>query len=191
LTNFINFFVLLQLENNNIIKFLVKKTTYILILSSLLGLSSCLVSYKFNGSSIDYTKIKTITVVDFPNRATLVYPPLATNFNEALKDQYSQKTRLLFVPRNGNLQIEGEIVGYDLIQMAVSSAGQSMDTKLQISVNVRFTNTVNPTESFEERFSAFQVFPNTMTINQVQEELNKLIIDELISMIFNRTVANW
>ena len=168
-----------------------KKIAHISLLSIIFSLSSCLVSYKFNGSSIDYTKIKTITIVDFPNRAILVYPPLATNFNEALKDQYSQKTRLTFVPRNGNLQIEGEITGYDLIQMAVSSSGQSMDTKLQITVNVRFTNTVNPSESFEERFSAFQVFPNTMTINQAQDELNKLIVDELISMIFNRTVANW
>jgi len=149
------------------------------------------VSYKFNGSSIDYTKIRTITITDFPNRAMLVYPPLATNFTEALKDRFSQRTRLVSVPRNGDLQIEGEIVGYDLIQAAVSAAGQSMDTKLQITVNVRFTNTVNSSESFEERFSAFQVFSNTLTINQVQDELNRLIIDELIDVIFNRTVANW
>lgn len=148
-------------------------------------------SYKFNGSSIDYTKIRTITITDFPNRAMLVYPPLATNFTEALKDRFSQRTRLVSVPRNGDLQIEGEIVGYDLIQAAVSAAGQSMDTKLQITVNVRFTNTVNSSESFEERFSAFQVFSNTLTINQVQDELNRLIIDELIDVIFNRTVANW
>ena len=168
-----------------------KKIIYIIFLSTFFGLSSCLVSYKFNGSTIDYTKIRTITVTDFPNHAALVYPPLATNFSEALKDQFSQKTRLVFVPRNGDLQIEGEIVGYDLTQMAVSAAGQSMDTRLQITVNVRFTNTVNPSESFEERFSAFQVFPNTQTINQVQDELNKLIVDDLISMIFNRSVANW
>lgn len=168
-----------------------KKTIYILFLSTLFGLSSCLVSYKFNGSSIDYTKIKTITITDFPNHAALIYPPLVSTFNEALKDEYSQKTRLVFVPRNGDLQIEGEIVGYDLIPMAVSSEGQSMDTKLQITVNVRYTNTVNPTESFEERFTAFQVFPNTQTINQVQDELNNLIVDELINIIFNRTVANW
>ena len=168
-----------------------KKIIHILFLSALFGLSSCLVSYKFNGSSIDYTKIRTITITDFPNHAPLVFPPLATNFSEALKDHYSQRTRLVSVPRNGDLQIEGEIVGYDLIQMAVSAMGQSMDTKLQITVNVRFTNTVNPSESFEERFTAFQVFSNNLTINQVQEELNRLIIDDLISMIFNRTVANW
>ncbi len=168
-----------------------KKIIYILFLSSLFGLSSCLVSYKFNGSTIDYTKIKTITVIDFPNHAALVYPPLATNFSESLKDQFSQKTRLVFVPRNGDLQIEGEIVGYDLSQMAVSATGQSMETRLQITVNVRFTNTVNPSENFEERFTAFQTFSNTQTINQVQDELNELIVDELISMIFNRSVANW
>ncbi|MDR1730236.1 MAG: LPS assembly lipoprotein LptE [Prevotellaceae bacterium] len=168
-----------------------KKIIYILFLSSLLGLSSCLVSYKFNGSTIDYTKIKTITVIDFPNHAALVYPPLATNFSEALKDQFSQKTRLVFVPRNGDLQIEGEIVGYDLAQMAVSAAGESMETRLQITVNVRFTNAVNPSENFEERFTAFQTFSNTQTINQVQDELNEIIVDELISMIFNRSVANW
>ena len=168
-----------------------KKIVYILLLGVLWGLPSCLVSYKFNGSSIDYTKIRTITITDFPNRAMLVYPPLATNFTEALKDRFSQRTRLVSVPRNGDLQIEGEIVGYDLIQAAVSAAGQSMDTKLQITVNVRFTNTVNSSESFEERFSAFQVFSNTLTINQVQDELNRLIIDELIDVIFNRTVANW
>ena len=168
-----------------------KKIVYIIFLSAFFGLSSCLVSYKFNGSTIDYTKIRTITVTDFPNHALLVYPPLATNFSEALKDQFSRKTRLVFVPRNGDLQVEGEIVGYDLTQMAVSAAGQAMETRLQITVNVRFTNTVNPSENFEERFSAFQTFPNTQTINQVQDELNRLIINDLIDMIFNRAVANW
>ena len=51
----------------------------------LIVLTSCTISYKFNGASIDYTKTKTITVADFPIRATLVYPPLAPAFNEALK----------------------------------------------------------------------------------------------------------
>ena len=168
-----------------------KKRSYIVLLLLSLGLSSCLMSYKFNGSSIDYTKIKTVTIADFPNRAMLIYPPLATNFNETLKDQFSQKTRLIAVPRDGDLQLEGEITDYSLSQMSVSAGGQSMDTKLQVTVNVRFKNKVTPSENFEERFSAFQVFSNTMTINQVQDDLTKQIIDELVSLIFNRTVANW
>ena len=54
----------------------------------LIGLivTACSISYKFNGASIDYTKVKTITIKDFPNQAPLVYPPLSQKFTEALKD---------------------------------------------------------------------------------------------------------
>ncbi|MCQ2194307.1 MAG: LPS assembly lipoprotein LptE [Paludibacteraceae bacterium] len=168
-----------------------KKVICFLMTVLLMGLTSCLVSYKFNGSSIDYTKIKTITIVEFPNQAALVYPSLASEFTEALNDEFSQKTRLSFVSRNGDLQIEGAIVDYAVISMSVGTSGQSMDTKLQMTVNVKFTNRINTSESFEERFSASQVFSNTNTINQVQEELNKLIIEDIVNQIFNRTVANW
>ena len=36
----------------------------------LIGLivTACSISYKFNGASIDYTKVKTITIKDFPNQ---------------------------------------------------------------------------------------------------------------------------
>jgi hypothetical protein len=154
-------------------------------------LTSCLVSYKFNGTSIDYTKIKTISVVDFPNQASLVYPALAPEFNEKLKDEYSSKTRLKLVPRDGDLQVSGEITNYELIQTGVNAAGTSTKTKLQITVNVRFVNKTNPSENFEQNFVSYQDFSNDQTINQVQDELNKEIVSDLINQIFNRTVANW
>ena len=31
--------------------------------------TACSISYKFNGASIDYTKVKTISIADFQNRA--------------------------------------------------------------------------------------------------------------------------
>lgn len=155
------------------------------------GLHSCLVSYKFNGTSIDYTKIKTISVADFPNQAALVYPSLAPQFNEKLKDEYSSKTRLKLVDRDGDLQVSGEIVNYELIQMGVNTAGTSTKTKLQITLNVRFSNKTNPSEDFEQRFVSFQEFSNDQTINQVQDELNTQIIEDLVNQIYNRTVANW
>lgn len=157
----------------------------------LVGLTSCIVSYKFNGTSIDYTKTKTISVSDFPNQATLVYPALAPQFNEELKDEYSSKTRLKLVPRDGDLQVSGEIVDYQLIQTGVNTAGTSTKTKLEITLNVRFVNKINPSENFEQRFVSYQEFSNDQTINQVQDELNKEIIEDLVNQIFNRTVANW
>ena len=34
--------------------------------------TSCSIKYKFNGATIDYTRIKTVTIEDFPNQAPLV-----------------------------------------------------------------------------------------------------------------------
>jgi len=80
----------------------------------LVVLCSCSVSYKFNGSMIDYTKVRTITIKDFPNTAELVYPPLSADFSEALKDVFTKQTRLQMIKKGGDLQLEGEIVGYQL-----------------------------------------------------------------------------
>ena len=32
-------------------------------------MTACSISYQFNGSSIDYTKVKTIAIESFPNRS--------------------------------------------------------------------------------------------------------------------------
>ena len=106
----------------------------------LIGLmvTACSISYKFNGASIDYTKVKTITIKDFPNQAPLVYPPLSQKFTEALKDIYIRQTRLQLVGSNGDLDLEGEITGYDLTPMAVKEDAYASQTKLTITVRVRY-----------------------------------------------------
>ena len=70
-------------------------------------MSACSISYKFNGASIDYTKVKTITIQDFPNQAPLVYPQLSQLFTEGLKDIYVRQTRLEMVNNKGDLELEG------------------------------------------------------------------------------------
>lgn len=153
--------------------------------------ASCSISYKFNGASIDYTKTKTITISDFPNRCSYVWGPMASMFNNELKDIFAQQTRLIQVKRNGDLKIEGEIVQYNQKNKSVSSEGYSSQTELSIVVNVRFTNNTNHAEDFEERFSAQTSYENTQTLNSVQEELVTQMIEDITDQIFNATVANW
>ncbi len=170
-------------------------TTYNLRLTTiclcLLSAISCTVSYKFNGASIDYTKTKTITISDFPNFAPLTNPSLAPQFNEALRDIYAKQTRLRPAPVNGDLQIEGEITGYDIAQMAMQADGIAAETRLTVTVRVRFVNRANPKKDFERSFSAFQTFANTQTLNQVQDQLCTEIITEIVESIYNQTVADW
>ena len=123
-------------------------------LAAMLLLTSCTISYKFNGASIDYSKVNTISVADFTNNAALVYAPLATNLTDGIKDLYQRQTRLEQVRRGGNLELEGEIIGYNLTPMAVSADSYAAETKLTITVKVRFTNNIAPEESFEKTYTA-------------------------------------
>lgn len=67
-------------------------------------LTACTVSYKFNGSSINYDKVKTISFQNFPNRsAAFVWGPMESMFNTALQDKYMQQTRLKQVRQGGRL----------------------------------------------------------------------------------------
>lgn len=158
----------------------------------LLIIVSCRVSYQFNGASVDYSKIKTIQIKDFQNQARLVYPPLSQEFSEHMRDVYLRNTKLQLV-NNGraDLEIEGEIIGYDLMALAVQDGQYAAQTRLIMTVRMRFRNNVNPQEDKEETFSAYQNFDSSINLSNIEgqlvEELNKEIVDQ----IFNATMANW
>ena len=153
--------------------------------------TSCSVSYKFNGASIDYSKTKTIQIADFPIRSAYVWGPMASIFNNQLKDIYANHTKLIQVKRNGDLKIEGEITRYEQRNKSVSSEGYSAMTELSMTVNVRFTNNANHKEDFERQFTATSSYETTQSLNSVQEELVTQMVKEITDQIFNATVANW
>ena len=162
-----------------------------LCLAVTLLLTACSVSYKFNGASIDYSKTKTIQINEFPIRSAYVWGPMAPLFNNALKDQFANHTRLIQVRRNGDLKIEGEITQYQQRNKSVSAEGYSAQTELSMTVNVRFTNNTNHAEDFERQFTATSTYETTQSLNSVQDELVTQMCKEICDQIFNATVANW
>ncbi len=166
-----------------------KKSVVSLLL--MIGLVSCTVSYKFNGSSINYEKVKTISIATFPIRSAYVYAPLGTTFNDELQNIFVRQTRLQQVSNNGNLEISGEITGYDQYNKGVSADGYSSKTELKIIVNVRFVNNTNHAEDFERTFSASREYDSSQQLSAVQDELIGQMVKEITEQIFNATVANW
>lgn len=171
----------------------IKRLNIISVLAvSLCLLAACTVSYKFNGSSINYDKVKTISFENFPNRsAAFVWGPMESMFNTALQDKYMQQTRLKQVRQNGDLQLSGEITNYDAYNKGVGSDGYSTMAELKMTVNVRFVNNTNHAEDFEQQFSASREYNSTQQLSAVQEGLVNQMIDEIVEQIFNATVANW
>lgn len=154
-------------------------------------LHSCAISYKFNGASIDYSTTKSISVADFPNNAALVNPNLSNNLSEGIRDLYTRQTRLQVSRKGGDLELEGEITGYTLTPMSISADSYASETKLTITVKVHFTNNINPEESFDKTYSAFQNFDSSRMLSDVEDELCSTMITQIAENIFNDTVAKW
>ncbi len=154
-------------------------------------LCSCSISYKFNGANINYQTTHSISVADFPNNAALVNPNLSNNLSETIRDLYSRQTRLQVLRKGGDLELEGEIIGYDITQGAISTESYASESKLTIRVNVHFTNNINPEESFDKVYSASQTFDASRMLTDVQDELCTIIVEEIAENIYNDTVAKW
>lgn len=156
-------------------------------------MAACSISYKFNGSSIDYTKVKTISFETFPNRSVgFVWGPMESMFNTALQDIYMQQTRLQQVKRGGDLQLSGEITNYDAYNKGVGADGYSTMAELRMTVRVNFVNNSNPMENFEaKQFSSSREYDATQQLASVQDELVNQMIKDIVDQIFNATVANW
>ena len=155
------------------------------------ALNSCVPSYKFNGSAINYDVYKTIDITDFPIRAALVYPPLQQTFENKLLDNVTRQTRLREVDGNADLEMTGEITGYSLSPQSVGTDAYATETRLTITVRVKYTDTKNPANDVDQSFSAYRQFSSSLMLTDVQDDLCNEICDELVDLIFNATLGNW
>ncbi|SFL26132.1 LptE family protein [Proteiniphilum acetatigenes] len=167
-----------------------KKNIFILLLL-LISVSSCRISYSFRGTSINYDLTKTLQIGHFVNQAPLVYPPLEQRFNEEMKDMFTRNTRLQLVNQNGDMEIEGEIVGYELTPLAVQEDAFASETRLTMTVRMRFRNNKTDDPEIEERISANRTFSSNEVFDTVQDQLLNELIDEIVDQIFNATMSNW
>ncbi len=154
-------------------------------------LAGCVPSYKFNGSALDYSVYKTVNVSEFPIRAALVYPPLQQTFENELLDYISRNTRLRTTDGPSDLQIEGEITGYTLTPQAVTENALASQTRLTITVRVKYIDNKDDKNNIDQSFSAYRDFDASLLITDVQDGLCQEISKELVELIFNSTLGNW
>ena len=158
--------------------------------AALLLTIACSISYSFTGTNINYDVIKTIQIDKIANRAPYGWAPMEAMFNNKLQDKYANSTRLRLVKRNGDLQVAGEITGYDQFNKAVSADGYSSQVQLKLTVNIRFRNN-KMNQQWEKQFSATPQDDARQSLATVQEGLVNEMIDDIVDQIFNATVADW
>ncbi|MBO4452110.1 MAG: LptE family protein [Bacteroidaceae bacterium] len=154
-------------------------------------LIACKVEFSFNGASINYNEVKSISLTKFPIRCAYVWAPMEGMFYNSLSDAYAKKTKLKILKKNGDLQLTGEITEYSQTNKSISSDGFSAQTQLKMTVNVRFKNSAKPSADFEQSFSATTQYDSKQQLNAVQEQLVQEMINDIVDQIFNKTVADW
>lgn len=146
--------------------------------------------YSFSGTSIQ-PDIKTVTINYFEYKALRVNPSLSNDLTEALKDKFRKMTRLEQVEQEGDLEIAGEVTGYDIRATAVTADEVAAQNRLTVSVKITFTNRKFPEDDFEKSFSAYEDYPSERSLDEVEAELCEQIVEKLCEDILNATVANW
>lgn len=170
-------------------KIIIRTTLITIVLAIGFIFNGCGV-YSFSGTSIQ-PDIETFSVEYFKNKALLVNPSLANNITEALIDKYRKLTKLEQVTEVGDLNIYGEITGYEIKPMAITSDEVAAQNRLTISLKLTYTNKKYPEDDFESNFAAYTDYDSTQQFESVEQQLCDEIIEILIEDIFNATVAKW
>lgn len=166
------------------------KTRVIFSLLACLLLTACTGGYSFTGASIP-PGAKTIAISTFPNYASTVNPQLSQKLTDELIQMFSSQTPLNVTSGEGDLQISGEITGYDTRASALSSSDEVSMNRLTITIKVKFVNTLDPEADFEQQFSRYRDYSASQDFSSVESGLMSEIVTELCEDIFNKSVVNW
>ena len=147
--------------------------------------------YSFTGTSIQ-PDVKTVTINYFEYKALKVNPSLSNQITEALKEKFLKLTKLEQVDMDGDLEIIGEVTGYDVKATAITANEQASQNRLTVNVKIAFINRKYPEDNFENKsFSAYADFDAMQTLDAVESSLCEEIVEKLCEDIFNASVANW
>ncbi|MCR4966041.1 MAG: hypothetical protein K6A41_10345 [Bacteroidales bacterium] len=167
-----------------------KSLKYSILILLAFVFTSCKMSISLTGGTID-ARAKTVAITNFPNNASLVNPTLSQSFTTALKDKIQGQTPLTIVNRDGDYSLEGEITGYTVSPVAIQGNETAAMNRLTITVRVRFVNSFDETQNFDQSFSRYADYSSSQNLSSVESGLITSINDALTDDIFNKAFVNW
>lgn len=147
--------------------------------------------YTFKGVSIDYTKVSTFSLGDFPNNSSNVVPTLSQDFREALRLKVLSESRLGSTTANGDVEFNGSISSYAITSVAPQAGETTQFNRLTITVQVEFINNTDPEQNWKQSFNWFTDYDANENLANVQDDLHTEILETLVENIFNKAFTNW
>ena len=89
------------------------------------------------------------------------------------------------------MRYSGAIVDYRVQPISVQGDETASRNRLTVTVQVRYTNTIEKDLSFDRSFSKFSDYDSSSDLLSVEEDLMSQINEQLLQEIFNASLGNW
>jgi hypothetical protein len=157
------------------------------LIVSLISFSGC---YSFKGISIP-TEINTFFVQNFNNQAFGSPVDIEVRFSEALRSKIRNESRLKLQETDPDVEFSGAVTSFVVSAEAPVAGNTVALNKLDIYVNVKYTDKRNDKNSYQRSFNFFETFASDQDLQSVQDRLIKRIFDQIVERIFNDTYTTW
>lgn len=148
------------------------------------------VSFKDAGSMPEAWKSFSVEMIEnsAPN-CPLSYGP---QLSEQLKDAVQNNTRLLLnTDGGGEVEISGNIAGYDVAPIAIQQDDNASQNRLTIRVKFVININAPESESMALSVSRFADFDSNVNLASVESLLLEEINEQISQDIINKLLSNW
>ncbi len=163
---------------------------YILYFALILVINSGCGLYSFSGSSIP-KNAQTIYINEIQNNTLLSNPELKQLITESLNNYILTQTKLKISTKNPDLLFSGKITKYTVTPISINAQDNAAQNRLLIEVEMSYKNTMDSLNNFIRKFSNYMDFNSSENFLDVENELNKLIVEKLVEDIFYAAFSNW
>ena len=146
--------------------------------------------YTLNGISIS-PETQTFYVTQFDVTTTEGPPGIGQLFTEQLKRRINDDTRLAFADTDPDVEFVGAITGFTITPEAPNPQTGADLNRLTIRIQVDYTDTRTPDNSYSQTFTDFENFDGTVDPLAVQDQLVEVLFDRLSEEAFNKAFSNW
>ena len=108
-----------------------------------------------------------------------------------MRDRIQRQSTLRLQADAGELRFEADIVQWAVTPVNVQGGEVAASNRLTIGIVLRYENSLDPSLSFERKFSRFSDYSSNIDLFSIEEELVEEIGEQLTQDVFNATLGNW
>lgn len=164
---------------------------HIFLRISLIGvLFSTAGCYSFKGISIP-DNVNTFYVENAQTRESAVPATFPIQFTEDLKNKIRNESRLKYTDTSPDVEFIPVIQGFQVLAIAPKPGESAAINRLELNIQIEYINHKNEKDNWKQNFRHFADFPSSENLLNVQDQLLKIISEQLLEDIFNKAFTNW